>query len=43
MPADVALLRGRTFAQALAEQVDQTGGQMLEARVMELVESKPPG
>jgi hypothetical protein len=43
MPPDVALLRGRTFAQALAEGVDQTGAQMLEARVMEPVEPKRPG
>jgi hypothetical protein len=34
MPADVALLRGRTFAQWIAEQVDQTGVRMLEARVL---------
>jgi hypothetical protein len=37
MAADVALLRGRTFAYALAEQVDQTGVRMLEARVLEPV------
>jgi hypothetical protein len=35
MPADVALLRGRTFAQWIAERVDQTGVRMLEARVLE--------
>ena len=33
MPADVAMLRGRTFAGAVAEQVDQTGARMLEAWV----------
>jgi hypothetical protein len=38
MPADVALLRGRTFAAAVVEQVDQTGARMLEARVLEPVE-----
>jgi hypothetical protein len=37
MPADVALLRGRTFATAVVEQVDQTGARMLEARVLEPV------
>jgi hypothetical protein len=35
MPPDVALLRGRTFAQRLVEQVDQTGERILEARVLE--------
>jgi hypothetical protein len=35
MPPDVALLRGRTFAQRLVEQVDQTGVRILEARVLE--------
>jgi hypothetical protein len=42
MPPDVALLRGRTFAQALAEQVDQTGVKMVEARILETVEPEPP-
>jgi hypothetical protein len=41
MPADIALLRGRTFAQALAEHVDQTGARMLEARMLEPIEAKP--
>jgi hypothetical protein len=41
-PPDVALLRGRTFAQALAEQVDQTGVKMVEARILETVEPEPP-
>jgi hypothetical protein len=41
-PPDVALLRGRTFAQALAEQVDQTGVEMVEARVLESVEPERP-
>lgn len=35
MPPDVALLRGRTFAQRVVDQVDQTGVRMLEARVLE--------
>jgi hypothetical protein len=44
MPPDVALLRGRTFARALAEQVDQTGVQMMEAHVLESVEpERRPG
>ena len=34
MPPDIALLRGRTFAQRVVEQVDQTGVRMLEARVL---------
>jgi hypothetical protein len=34
MPPDIALLRGRTFAQRIVEQVDQTGVRMLEARVL---------
>ena len=34
-PPDVALLRGRTFAQRVVDQVDQTGVRMLEARVLE--------
>jgi hypothetical protein len=34
MPPDVALLRGRAFAHRVAEQVDQTGARMLEARVL---------
>ncbi|HEY6637647.1 MAG TPA: hypothetical protein VIZ61_08200 [Solirubrobacterales bacterium] len=38
MPADVAMLRGRTFATAVVAQVDQTGARMLEARVLEPVE-----
>jgi hypothetical protein len=38
MPTDVALLRGRAFAQALAEQVDQTGVRMLEARLLEPID-----
>ena len=50
MPADVAMLRGRTFAAAVAEQVDQTGALMLEARVWppadvemrSLVHQRPP-
>ena len=42
LPADVALLRGRTFAHALAEQVDQAGARMLEARLLEPVESPVP-
>jgi hypothetical protein len=37
MATDVALLRGRTFAQALAQEVDQTGVRMVEARVLEPV------
>jgi hypothetical protein len=41
VPTDIALLRGRTFAQALAEQVDQAGVRMVEARVLELVEPVP--
>jgi hypothetical protein len=43
MPADVALLRGRTFAQALAKQVDQTGVEMVEAHVLESVEPERSG
>jgi hypothetical protein len=43
MPADVALLRGRTFADALARQVDQTGVRMLEAWLLEPVEPEPTG
>ncbi len=43
IPTDVALLRGRTFADALAKQVDQTGVRMLEARLLEPVEPEPPG
>jgi hypothetical protein len=35
MPPDIAMLRGRTFAQRIAEQVEQTGVRMLEARVLE--------
>jgi hypothetical protein len=38
---DVALLRGRTFAHAFATQVDQTGTRMLEARILEPVDSEP--
>jgi hypothetical protein len=34
MPPDIALLRGRAFAQRIVEQVDQTGVRMLEARVL---------
>ena len=42
MSADVAMLRGRTFAAAVAEQVDQTGASMLEARVLEPLEPEAP-
>jgi hypothetical protein len=42
MPTDLALLRGRTFAQALVDQVDQTGVKMVEARALEPVESAGP-
>lgn len=42
MPADVAMLRGRTFAAAVAEQVDQTGARMLEARVLDPLEPEAP-
>ena len=42
MPADVAMLRGRVFAAAVVEQVDQTGARMLEARVLEPVEPEAP-
>jgi hypothetical protein len=35
MPADRAMLRGRTFAQRVVERVDQTGVHILEARVLE--------
>jgi hypothetical protein len=35
MRADRAMLRGRTFAQRVVEQVDQTGAHILEARVLE--------
>jgi hypothetical protein len=38
MPTDVALLLGRTFAQELAEHVDQTGARMVEARLLEQVD-----
>jgi hypothetical protein len=38
---DVALLRGRTLAHAFATQVDQTGARMLEARILEPVDSAP--
>jgi hypothetical protein len=41
MPTDVALLRGRTFAQALVERVDQTGVSMVEARMLEPVSPRP--
>lgn len=41
-PTDVALLRGRTFAQALAEQVDQNGVRLLEVRLLEPVEPAAP-
>jgi hypothetical protein len=41
MPTDVALLRGRTFAQELAEQVDRAGARMVEARLLEQVETNP--
>jgi hypothetical protein len=34
MPSDVALLRGRTFAQQVADEVDQAGVRILEARVL---------
>jgi hypothetical protein len=34
MPPDIAVLRGRTFARRVVEQVDQTGARMLEARVL---------
>jgi hypothetical protein len=40
MPTDVALLRGRTFAQVLAERVDQIGVRMLEARLLEAIQTK---
>jgi hypothetical protein len=39
MPPDHAMLRGRTFAQRVVEQVDQTGAHILEARVLEPVSS----
>jgi hypothetical protein len=39
MPTDIAMLRGRTFAQRVVEQVDQTGAHILEARVLEPVSS----
>jgi hypothetical protein len=35
MRPDHAMLRGRTFAQRVVEQVDQTGAHILEARVLE--------
>jgi hypothetical protein len=41
MPSDVALLRGRSFAAELAEQVDQTGVRMAEARLLEQVGPSP--
>lgn len=34
MPSDVAMLRGRTFAQQIADEVDQAGVRILEARVL---------
>jgi hypothetical protein len=37
MRPDHAMLRGRTFAQRVVEQVDQTGVHILEARVLEPV------
>jgi hypothetical protein len=39
MRPDHAMLRGRTFAQRVVEQVDQTGVHILEARVLEPVSS----
>jgi hypothetical protein len=39
MRPDQAMLRGRTFAQRVVEQVDQTGVHILEARVLEPVSS----
>ena len=42
LSTDVALLRGRTLAQALAEKVDQTGVRMLEARLLETVDQETP-
>jgi hypothetical protein len=35
MPSDVVLLRGGTFAQRIADQIDQTGVRLLEARLLE--------
>jgi hypothetical protein len=37
MPSDVALLRGRPFAQRVVDQVDQTGTHMLQARALQPV------
>jgi hypothetical protein len=42
MPTDVALLRGRPFAQRLVDQVDQTGARLLEARALQPVEPTSP-
>jgi hypothetical protein len=41
MPIDIALLRGRTFAQQVIDQVDQTGARILEARALEPIADKP--
>jgi hypothetical protein len=38
---ELALLRGRTFAQRVVEEVDQTGVRILEARALEPVERRP--
>jgi hypothetical protein len=35
MPSDVALLGGGTFARRIADQIDQTGVRLLEARLLE--------
>jgi hypothetical protein len=43
VPSDVALLHGQTFAQRVAEEVDQTGVRMLEARALEPVEWESRG
>jgi hypothetical protein len=41
MPIDIALLRGRTFAQRVVEEMDQTGARILEARALEPVGRRP--
>ena len=40
MAPEVALLRGRTFAHVLSEHVDQTGVRLLEARLLQPVETE---
>jgi hypothetical protein len=42
MPTDVALLRGRSFAHALADKVDQTGARMVETRLLETIDPERP-